>query len=133
MAALKKLLALRIFLDETESVLRMFARKLVYFLTPQLVKDEILKFIRDLINNRVLFDAAIALDCSPDRYDSVKEVIDAMRQLYIGIPIPEAVAVPPLEDLTSKRLSMEVSLILLRYLQETDRKMQGVDSEKAIT
>jgi hypothetical protein len=117
MASLKKLLVLRIFLDETEIVLRMFARKLVYFLTPQHVKDEILKFIKDMINNRLLFDSAIALDCSPDRYDSVKEVIDAMRQLYIGIPVPEAIAIPPLEDLTSKRLSMEVALILLRNLQ----------------
>jgi len=65
----------------------------------------------------VLFDSAIALDCCPERYDSVKEVIDAMRQLYIGIPIPESIAVPPLEDLTSKRLSMDVALVLLRHLQ----------------
>lgn len=41
-----------------------------------------------MINNRLLFDLALVLDCSPDRYDAVKEVIDALRQVYISIPLP---------------------------------------------
>lgn len=65
MATLKKLLQLRIFLDETEIILRLFAKKLTYFLASNVIRDEILKFIRDIINNRILFDAAMALDCSP--------------------------------------------------------------------
>ena len=72
MATLKKLLQLRIFLDETEIVLRLFAKKLTYFLASHLARDEILKFLRDTINNRILFDAAIALDCSPQHYDAVR-------------------------------------------------------------
>lgn len=41
-----------------------------------------------MINNRILFDATMALDCSPDHHDSVKDIIDAVRQVYIGIVVP---------------------------------------------
>ena len=30
----------------------------------------------------------MALDCSPEHYDAVKDLIDAIRQVYIGIPVP---------------------------------------------
>lgn len=88
MITLKKLLQLRIFLDETEILLRLFAKKLTHFLTPNYVRDEILKFLKEIINNRFLFDAAMALDCSTEHYDAVREVIDSIRQVYIGIPVP---------------------------------------------
>jgi flagellar biosynthesis/type III secretory pathway protein FliH len=47
-----------------------------------------LKTIKELINNRILFDSAMALDCSPEHYDAVREVVDAVRQVYMGIAIP---------------------------------------------
>lgn len=39
MATLKKLLQLRIFLDETEIILRLFAKKLTYFLASNIIRD----------------------------------------------------------------------------------------------
>lgn len=30
----------------------------------------------------------MALDCSPEHYDAVKDLIDAIRQVYIGIHVP---------------------------------------------
>ena len=43
----------------------------------------------------MIFDAAMALDCDPNRSDAVKELIDAVRQVYIGVPLPEAITTPP--------------------------------------
>jgi len=37
---------LRIFVDETEILLRLFAKKLSYFLTQPNVREDILKFIK---------------------------------------------------------------------------------------
>jgi hypothetical protein len=30
----------------------------------------------------------MALDCSADHYDAVREIVDAVRQIYIGIAVP---------------------------------------------
>lgn len=48
-----------------------------------------------MIGNRILFDSAMALDCSPDHYDAVREIIDAVRQVYVGIVAPDNISVPP--------------------------------------
>ena len=133
MATLKKLLQLRIFLEETETVLRLFAKKLTYFLASNVIRDEVLKFIRDIINNRILFDAAIALDCSPEHYDAVREVVDALRQVYVGIPVPETISLPPPEDTNAKRLSFEVAMLLLKNLQDNERRMNQDDAERLIS
>lgn len=132
MATLRKLLQLRIFRGETELTLRLFARKLTYFLTAPTVRDEILKFVRDFTNSRLLFDAAVALDCSPLHYDAVRELVDALRTLYLGLPLPEAIAVPPPEDLAAKRLALEVALNILRHLQETDRRLPAGECERMV-
>ena len=60
----------------------------MYFMTAPLVRDQILKFIKEMINNRLIFDATMILDCREDRYDAIKEVVSAMRQIYIGVPLP---------------------------------------------
>jgi hypothetical protein len=88
LATIKKFLHLRIFVDETEILLRLFARKLTYYLTSPNVREEILRFIKDLVGNRLIFDAALVLDCSPDHYDAVREVIDALNQVYTGMKLP---------------------------------------------
>lgn len=106
MTTIKKFLHLRIFLDETEVLLRLFARKLTYYLTSPNVREEILRFIKDLVGNRFIFDAALALDCSSDHYDAVREVIDALKQLYIGIKLPENINMPPPEDAQARRTSL---------------------------
>lgn len=118
MASLKKLLQLRIFLDETEIILRLFAKKLTYFLASNTVRDEILKFIKEMIGNRILFDSAMALDCSPEHYDAVREIIDAVRQVYVGIVAPDNISAPPSEDLNSKKLAFEVGMLLLKSVQD---------------
>lgn len=132
MATLKKLLQLRIFLDETEIVLRLFAKKLTSYLASNIIRDEILKFIRDLINNRILFDAAMALDCSPQHYDAVREVVDALRQVYTGIVIPEAISIPPPEDINAKRVSFEVAMLLLKHLQDNERRMAPAETDRLV-
>ena len=43
----------------------------------------------------MIFDAAMALDCNAEKNDAVKELVDAVRQVYIGVPLPEAVTTPP--------------------------------------
>ncbi len=91
-----------------------------------------LKFIKDIINNRLLFDAAMALDCSPEHYDAVREVVDAIRQVYTGITIPEAISIPPPEDGNAKRVSFEVAMLLLKHLQDNDRRMNQVEADKLI-
>ena len=48
-----------------------------------------------MINNRLIFDAAMALDCNSERSDAVKELVDAMKEVYTGISLPEAVTMPP--------------------------------------
>lgn len=106
MTTIKKFLHLRIFLDETEVLLRLFARKLTYYLTSPNIREEILRFIKDLVGNRFIFDAALALDCSSDHYDAVREVIDALKQLYIGIKLPENINMPPPEDAQARRTSL---------------------------
>lgn len=132
MASLKKLLQLRIFLDETEIILRLFAKKLTYFLASNTVRDEILKFIKEMIGNRILFDSAMALDCSPDHYDAVREIIDAVRQVYVGIVAPDNISAPPSEDLNSKKLAFEVAMLLLKSVQDNEKRMNHADSERHV-
>lgn len=60
----------------------------------------------------------MALDCSPEHYDAVRELIDAIRQVYIGVPFPDGITIPPPEDIQARRLSMEVLVTLLKALQE---------------
>lgn len=95
MATMKKFLHLRIFLDETEILLNLFARKLTYYLTAPNTREEILRFIKDMVNNKLFYDAAMALDCSADHHDAAREIVDAMRKLYIGIQAPEIITMPP--------------------------------------
>ena len=59
-----------------------------------------------MINNRLIFDLALAFDCSPDRYDAVRDLMKALRQVYISIPLPETVSMPPPEDANARRLSL---------------------------
>lgn len=106
MATIKKFLHLRIFLDETEILLRLFARKLTYYLTTPNIREEILRFIKDLVGNRFIFDAALALDCSSDHYDAVREVVDALRQVYMGLKLPDNISMPPAEDSQARRMSL---------------------------
>lgn len=75
--------------------MRLFAKKLTHYLTTPNIREEILKFFKDLVGSRFIFDAVLTLDCSANHYDAVREVVDAFRQLYIGIQIPEAVTMPP--------------------------------------
>lgn len=128
MATLKKLLHLRIFLEETEMALRLFAKKLTYFLSSNGIRDEILKFIKEIITNKILFDSALALDCSPDHYDAVREIIDAVRQVYIGIKVPETISLPPPEDMNSKKISLEIALMLLKALQDNEKRMNQLEA-----
>ena len=65
----------------------------------------------------MIFDAAMALDCNAEKNDAVKELVDAVRQVYIGVPLPEAVTTPPPEDHNARKLSMEVAMMILKYLQ----------------
>lgn len=58
-----------------------------------------------MINNKLLFDCAVALDCSADHYDCVREIIDAVRQVYIGVVVPETISIPPPEDINGRRLA----------------------------
>jgi len=85
-----------------------------------------------MINNRLLFDLALSLDCSPDRYDAVKDIIDAMRQVYIEIPHPETVNMPPAEDVTSRKLSLEACLLMLKFFQETDKKLSHASAKSIV-
>ena len=105
---------MRIFLDETESLFKLFAKKITFFLTQPTVRDEIIKLVKDMIGSRMLFDGAMAIDCCPDKSDAVRDMIDALRQVYIGIPIPDTITVPPPEDTISRRHAMEVFVLLLK-------------------
>jgi hypothetical protein len=82
-----------------------------------------------MINSRLIFDAVMALDLSPDRIDAVKELIDAMRDVYVGIPLPEAVSLPPAEDTNARKQSIEACLMMLKYFQETEKKMTRAKAE----
>lgn len=72
----------------------------------------------------------MALDCSPDHHDSVKDIIDAVRQVYIGIVVPQTISVPPPEDVNSRRVCFEIAMTLLKALQENDKKMNQVEADK---
>jgi hypothetical protein len=48
----------------------------------------------------------MVLDCSSEHYDAVREVVDAMRQLYIGIKFPENINIPPPEDANARRMCL---------------------------
>lgn len=52
------------------------------------IREEVLKFIKEMINNRLIFDLALVLDCCQDRYDAVRDLMDALRQVYVGVPLP---------------------------------------------
>ncbi len=45
-----------------------------------------MKFCRDIIHSGILFDLSLAMDCNELRTDSVKHLIDAIGQLYLGVP-----------------------------------------------
>ena len=92
----------------------MFSKKLTFFLTQSSVRDEIIRFVKEMIGSRMLFDSAMELDCCPQRSDGVRDIIDALRQVYIGIPIPETITVPPPEDAVSRRHTLELFIALLK-------------------
>ena len=46
-----------------------------------------------------------------------------MRQVYIGIVLPEAVTIPPQDDVNAKKLSIDACLMILKYLHDTEKKM----------
>ena len=74
----------------------------------------------------------MALDCSTERSNSVKELVDAMRQIYVGISLPEALSMPPPEDINAKKLSIEICLMVLKYLKDTEKKMSVLNSEQMV-
>jgi hypothetical protein len=59
-------------------------------------------------------------------------VVDAIRQVYTGISVPETISIPPPEDGNARRVSFEVALLLLRKLQDNDRRMNQADSDRLI-
>ena len=62
----------------------------------------------------------------------MKELVDAMRQIYVGIPLPETISMPPPEDVNAKKLSLEACLMILKYLQETEKKMPRHTAEDLV-
>lgn len=99
------MLYLRVFNDEIEVFLGLIAKKLTHFLTPSSIKEEILKFCKDIVHSKIIFDLSLEYDCSSSKTDAVKELIDAVKTLYIGIPIPEGIAVPIIEESSVRRHS----------------------------
>jgi hypothetical protein len=55
LVAIKKLLPLNIFVSEAEILFQHLSEKLVHFMTPANIKEEILRFSRDLIKNEIIF------------------------------------------------------------------------------
>lgn len=56
--------------------------------------------------------------------------MDAVKQVYIGIVVPEAISIPPPEDVNAKRVSFEVAILLLKHLQDNEKRMNPVDADK---
>jgi hypothetical protein len=50
--------------------------------------------------------------------------------VYTGVAIPEAISLPPPEDANAKRLSFEVAMLLLKHLQDNERRMSQADADR---
>jgi hypothetical protein len=48
-----------------------------------------------MITSNLLFDYTLLYDCRPKKMDAVKDLINAISQLYIGVPPPEGIVLPP--------------------------------------
>jgi hypothetical protein len=110
-------------MNEIEILLRVLAKKMIHFLTPPHIREEILKFVKDIIHSRIIFDLGMAYDCHIKREDVVRELIDAVKQVYIGITVPENITLPPPEDIGSKKIAFEVTMLLLKSIQEAAKHM----------
>lgn len=49
-----------------------------------------------------MFDYTLLYDCHPKKMDAVKKLMSAIAQLYIGVPPPEGIILPP-EDINVRK------------------------------
>ena len=89
------MLSLNIFLSEFEILLNHLARKLTHFMTPNNIKEEIIRFCKESIKSEVFFEYFMVLDIDPQRKDVIKEIIEALSKIYVGVKPPEGLVVPP--------------------------------------
>ena len=84
----RKMLYFRIFVDEGEVLLNSLTQKLLHYMTTTQIREDILKFIRELIVSEIIFDLFMSMDCNEKRKDVVRNLINAVRQVYTGIKTP---------------------------------------------
>lgn len=86
--SIKKLVSLNIFLPEVEILFEHLSKKIVHFMTPQSIKEEIIRFCKDIIKNEVVFEYFTALDLHPERQDTIAHLIESLAKVYTGIKPP---------------------------------------------
>jgi hypothetical protein len=125
--SVRKLMSLDIFTAQLEVLMHELSLKLVYFITPENIKEETLKFVRDLIKNEVFLELFMNIDCRENYRDSVQEVVNAIARVYIGVAPPEGIASLPPESPGIRKFCFEILVLLEKAIRSTTKVMGETD------
>ena len=99
-------------------------------MTPPNIKEEIIRFSKEIIKSEIMFETFMSLDCDSNSKDVVKDLMNSLSRTYIGVKPPEGVTIPP-EDLAVRKGAFETMLLFEKSVRSST-KIQNEEEWKIL-